>query len=129
MTRSGAAGTGVSRSKPARPIAARSIPYVRNRAGTARRSKKRAIRARNGRKRRMARKPTLSPSEAMELRLMRESGVSVKDAAGLAGVSETTALRVLKKLRQKLGPERFKGHLEHQSRQRARAHTFVNNAT
>ena len=60
---------------------------------------------------------------------MRESGVSVKDAAGLVGVSETTALRTLKKLRQKLGPEKFKGHLEHQSRQRARWQTFVSNAS
>jgi predicted DNA-binding protein (UPF0251 family) len=71
----------------------------------------------------MARKPLLKPVEAMELRLMRESGVSVKEAAAYFGVSEWTALRALRKLRMKLGMEKLP------NRQRARAQTFVSNAS
>lgn len=74
----------------------------------------------------MARKPTLKPVEAMEMRLMRESGVTIKDAAAYAGVSEWVAIRELRKLRKKLGPEKFKSDA---GRHRARAHTFVNNAS
>jgi len=77
----------------------------------------------------MARKPTLSPAEAMELRLMRESGVSIKDAAGYFQVSEWVAFRELRKLRKKLGPENFRGEFAQKSRQRARAQTFVSNAS
>jgi IS30 family transposase len=77
----------------------------------------------------MARKPTLSLSEAMQLRLNREAGASVKEAAALAGVSEWTAFRELRRLRKKLGPEKFKGAQAHAARQRARAQTFVNNVS
>lgn len=77
----------------------------------------------------MARKPTLSLQEAMELRLNREAGVTVKDAAALAGVSEWVAFRELRKLRKKLGPEKFRGAHADAARHRARAHTFVNNVS
>lgn len=74
------------------------------------------------------RKPTLKPSEAMELRLMREAGVSVKDGAAFFGVSVATAMRALASLRQKLGPEKFGNNsaAARMAGQRARSHLFVN---
>ena len=76
------------------------------------------------------RKPTLKPSEAMELRLMREAGVSVKDAAAYADVSVATAMRALADLRKKLGPENFANGTAaaRMARQRARSHLFSNSA-
>lgn len=65
----------------------------------------------------------------MQIRLMRESGVSVEDAAEYHGVSVWVAFRELRKLRKKLGPEKFKGPLADKARQRARSQTFVNNAS
>jgi predicted DNA-binding transcriptional regulator YafY len=70
-------------------------------------------------KKRVGRKKTMRPSDAFEMRLMREAGVSVRECAGYFGVSEATAMRELAQLREKMGPEKFKrrGHL-------ARAHLF-----
>lgn len=68
------------------------------------------------------RKAILKPSDRMELRLMREAGVPIKDAAAYFHVSTATAMRVLAELRQQFGPEKFKA-LE--GRQRARAHLFT----
>lgn len=45
----------------------------------------------------------LSARDEFEIWQNREAGVSVKDCAALAGVSEATVLRVMAKLRQKLG--------------------------
>jgi hypothetical protein len=68
------------------------------------------------------RKAIMKPADRMEMRLMREAGVSIKDAAGYFNVSMATAMRVLADLRTKLGPENFKAR---DSRQRARAHLYT----
>jgi hypothetical protein len=76
----------------------------------------------------MSRAPALRPVDRMEMRLMRESGVELKDCASYFGVSVATACRVLADLRKKLGPEKFKGSQARHAEQRARAHLFVSNA-
>lgn len=70
-------------------------------------------------------KPTaLKPVDRMEMRLMRESGVTVKECAGYYDVSVATAMRVLAELRKKLGPENFKDSAVPSARQRARCHLY-----
>lgn len=59
---------------------------------------------------------------------MREAGVSVRDCASYAAVSEATAMRALANLRKLLGPEKFTGTQARHARQRARAHLFLNSA-
>lgn len=76
----------------------------------------------------MSRHAALRPVDCMEMRLMREAGVSVKDCASYFNVSVATAMRVLADLRQKLGPENYGGPANRHARQRARAHLFVSNA-
>jgi hypothetical protein len=61
----------------------------------------------------------LKPSDKMELRLMREAGVSIKDACGYFGVSIATGMRILADLRKKLGPEKLP------RRQTARSHLYT----
>lgn len=68
------------------------------------------------------RKAILKPAERMEMRLMREAGVSVKDVSAYFNVSVPTTMRVLAELRTKFGPENFKTR---QSRQSARAHLYT----
>jgi predicted DNA-binding protein (UPF0251 family) len=53
------------------------------------------------------RQPILSARDKFELRQLRESGVSVKEAAAYKGISRATALRALADLRKKLGPEKL----------------------
>lgn len=75
------------------------------------------------------RKSTMKPLEAIELRRNREAGATVKEAAALAGVSVATAMRVLAKLRERMGPEKF--GTERPARaagHRARAHLFAQGA-
>lgn len=52
---------------------------------------------------RRGRVSALSARDEFEIWQNREAGVSVKDCAALAGVSEATVLRVMAKLRLKLG--------------------------
>jgi|ERR1700722_10640331 len=66
----------------------------------------------------------LKPVERMEMRLMREAGATVKEVAGYFGVSVATAMRVLAHLREKLGPEKFKGKDARHHEQRARSHLY-----
>ena len=62
---------------------------------------------------------TLTTRDEFEMRLMRESGVTVKDCAAYFGVSMATAFKALARLRKKLGPEklpngrRARSHLTH----------------
>lgn len=51
--------------------------------------------------------PTLTARDKFEIRQLRESGVSIKDAASYKGVSIATAMRALAELRAKLGPEKL----------------------
>lgn len=52
------------------------------------------------------RRPRLTPPDEMNLRLMREAGVPLKECASYHRISTGTALRILAKLRDRLGPER-----------------------
>ena len=61
----------------------------------------------------------LKPSDRMELRLMREAGVSIKDACAYFEVSVATGMRILADLRKKLGPEKLP------RRQTARSHLYT----
>lgn len=76
----------------------------------------------------MSRQAALRPVDRMELRLMRESGVEVRDCAAYFNVSLATACRVLADLRKKLGPEKFKGTQARHAEQRARSHLYASNA-
>lgn len=49
----------------------------------------------------------LTPRDEFEIRQLRESGVSIRDCASYKNVSKATVYRVLKKLREKLGPEKL----------------------
>jgi predicted DNA-binding protein (UPF0251 family) len=51
--------------------------------------------------------PSLTVRDKFELRQLRESGVTVKDAAAYMNVSMATAMRALAELRKKLGPEKL----------------------
>ena len=53
------------------------------------------------------RAPLLTMRDQFELRQLRESGVSVKEAAAYLNVSVATTMRTLAKLRKKLGPEKL----------------------
>lgn len=57
--------------------------------------------------RKRGRTPALSTRDKFELRQLRESGVTVEDAAAYVGVSRATALRALAELRRKLGREKL----------------------
>lgn len=72
----------------------------------------------------MSRPPAIRPVDAMEMRLMREAGVPVRQCASYYDVSVATAMRVLRELRKRLGPEKFTGGEARHARQRARAHLF-----
>lgn len=52
------------------------------------------------------RRPVMSPADEMNLRLMREADIPMKECASYYGVSPATAMRVLAKLRARLGPEK-----------------------
>lgn len=73
----------------------------------------------------MSKPAALKPVERMEMRLMRESGVEVRDCASYFNVSLATACRVLADLRKKLGPEKFKGTQARHAEQRARSHLYA----
>lgn len=60
--------------------------------------------------------PLLTARDKFELRQLRESGVSVRDAAAYLNVSVATAMRALAELRRKLGPEKLPNE------RRARSH-------
>lgn len=67
----------------------------------------------------------LRPVDKMEMRLMREAGVRVKDCAGYFGVSVPTAMRALAELRRRLGPEKFTGTQARFAKQRARSGIYT----
>lgn len=64
----------------------------------------------------MSAKRVLEPKEKFEIRLFRESGVSIDRCAKLYEVSEATVYRALRELRTKMGPEKLP------NRQSARSH-------
>lgn len=68
------------------------------------------------------RKAIMKPADRMELRLMREAGAPIKEAAAYFNVSVATAMRVLADLRMKLGPEKFRTR---ERRQLARSHLYT----
>lgn len=67
----------------------------------------------------------LRPVDKMEMRLMREAGVTVKDCAGYFGVSVPTAMRALADLRRRMGPEQFTGREACRAGQRARSYLYT----
>lgn len=70
----------------------------------------------------MSRPAALKPVDRMEMRLMREAGVPVRECAAYFGVSVATAMRILAELSRKLGPEKFKADTV---KQRARRHLYT----
>lgn len=63
------------------------------------------------------------------MRRYRESGVSVKNVAAMAGASVATVMRELAKLRKKMGPEKFSKETDgRHAGHRARAHLFAHTA-
>lgn len=77
----------------------------------------------------MSKPAALKPVDRMEMRLMRESGVTVRECAGYFNVSVATAMRVLAELREKLGPENFKGTAARHMKQRARSYLYTSQIT
>lgn len=78
----------------------------------------------------MPRKPSMDRREAIELRRNREAGLTLKEAAAVAGVSVATACRALADLRSRMGPEKFCDEkYGERARHRARAHLYANPAT
>ena len=78
----------------------------------------------------MPRKPLMEPKEAIELRRDREAGLSLKEAAAARGVSVATACRVLKELRERMGPEKFcQEKYGLIAGRRARAHLYQSSAS
>jgi DNA invertase Pin-like site-specific DNA recombinase len=55
----------------------------------------------------LGRPPKLTPLQEFEIRQYREAGATIKQCAGLAGVSVTTVYRVLRKQREKFGLEKL----------------------